>query len=72
VAAVRAVADARGVPAARVALAWVLGRPGVCAPIIGATRTGHIDDAVAALDVDLTGEEVAAMEAPYRSRVPQY
>ena len=72
VAAVRAVADARGVPPARVALAWVLGRPGISAPIIGATRTGHIDDAVAALDIELRAEETAAMEAPYRPRVTRY
>ncbi|GAA4252543.1 aldo/keto reductase [Dactylosporangium darangshiense] len=72
VAAVRAVAAEHGVPPARVALAWLLGRPGVCAPIIGATRTGHIDDAVAALDVTLTGEQAARLEAPYRAREPRY
>jgi len=67
---VAAVAEARGVTRAQVALAWVLGRPGVDAPIIGATKPHHIDDAVAALDVELTADEVAAMEAPYAPRAP--
>ncbi|GAP37412.1 aldo/keto reductase [Piscinibacter sakaiensis] len=63
--AVAAVAAARGVPRAQVALAWVLQTPGVSAPIIGATRPGHLDDAVAALDLVLSAEERAALEAPY-------
>lgn len=62
---VLAVAAARGVPAAQVALAWVAGRPGVTAPIVGATKPQHLDDAVAALDLELTEEEVASLEAPY-------
>jgi aryl-alcohol dehydrogenase-like predicted oxidoreductase len=62
---VLAVAAARGVPPAQVALAWVAGRPGVTAPIVGATRPQHLEDAVAALDLELTAEEVAALEAPY-------
>jgi aryl-alcohol dehydrogenase-like predicted oxidoreductase len=70
VAAVRAVAAARGVPPARVALAWVLGRPAVTAPIVGATRPGQVDDAVAAVDLELTAEETDALEAPYRPRKP--
>ncbi|HJD79990.1 aldo/keto reductase [Kitasatospora aureofaciens] len=68
--AVQAVAGARGVPMARVGLAWVLGNPVVTAPIVGATRPGHLDDAAAALDVHLTGEERAALEAPYTPRLP--
>jgi 1-deoxyxylulose-5-phosphate synthase len=63
---VRAVAGERGVPPAQVALAWLLGRPAVSAPIVGATRLGHLDDAVAAVDLTLTAEEVARLEAPYR------
>jgi len=63
--AVAAVAAARGVPRAQVALAWVLRKPGVDAPIIGATKLGQLDDAVAALSLELTAEEVAALEAPY-------
>jgi aryl-alcohol dehydrogenase-like predicted oxidoreductase len=64
--AVRAVAGERGVPPAQVALAWLLGRPAVSAPIVGATKLGHLDDAVAAVDLTLTAEEVAQLEAPYR------
>ena len=62
---VLAVAATRGVPPAQVALAWVAGRPGVTAPIVGATKPQHLDDAVAALDVDLTADEVASLEASY-------
>jgi 1-deoxyxylulose-5-phosphate synthase len=62
------VADARGAARAHVALAWVLQQPGVSAPIIGATRTAHLDDAVAALDITLTAEEIAALEQPYTAR----
>jgi aryl-alcohol dehydrogenase (NADP+) len=64
--AVAAVAQARGVPRAQVALAWLAGRPGVTAPIVGATKPEHLDDAVSALDLDLTDDEVARLEAPYR------
>jgi len=66
IAAVREVARARGVPMARVALAWLLSRPGVTAPIVGATKLAHLDEAVAALDLTLSPEESAALEAPYR------
>ncbi|MEY9890930.1 aryl-alcohol dehydrogenase-like predicted oxidoreductase [Catenulispora sp. MAP12-49] len=68
--AVEAIAAARSVPPAQVSLAWLLSRPGVTAPIFGATKPHHIDDAVAALAIELTEEEVAAMEAPYRPRGP--
>jgi aryl-alcohol dehydrogenase-like predicted oxidoreductase len=64
--AVRAVAEARGVPMAQVALAWVASRPGVVAPIVGATKVTHVDDAIAALDLVLTDDEVRRLEAPYR------
>jgi len=64
--ATRSVAAARGVPMARVALAWLLARPGVTAPIVGATKPAHLDEALAALDLTLTAEEAAALEAPYR------
>jgi aryl-alcohol dehydrogenase-like predicted oxidoreductase len=63
--ALSAVAESRGVPKARVALAWVLHKPGVTAPIVGATRLQHLDDALAALDLTLTPDEIAALEAPY-------
>jgi 1-deoxyxylulose-5-phosphate synthase len=59
------VAAARGVPPAQVALAWLLSRPGVTAPIIGATRLGHISDAVAAAALILTEEEMRRLEEPY-------
>jgi aryl-alcohol dehydrogenase-like predicted oxidoreductase len=63
---VRAVAGERGVPAAQIALAWLLGKPGVSAPIVGATKTSHLDDAVAAVDLALSEDEVSRLEAPYR------
>jgi 1-deoxyxylulose-5-phosphate synthase len=64
--AVRRAADARGASPARVALAWLLSRPAVAAPIIGATKIQHLEDAVAALDLELSAEEVRQLEAPYR------
>ena len=63
--AVAKVASARGLPRAQVALAWVLAKPGITAPIVGATKPQHLDDAVAALSVKLEPEEIAALEAPY-------
>jgi len=59
------VAAGRGVPAAQVALAWLLSRPGVTAPIVGATRLGHITDALAAAELTLTSDEVRRLEEPY-------
>jgi 1-deoxyxylulose-5-phosphate synthase len=59
------IAAARGVPRAQVALAWVAQKPGVAAPIIGASKMQHLDDAVAALSLALTAEEIANLEAPY-------
>ena len=59
------VAASRGIPAAQVALAWVLGKPFVTSPIIGATKPTHLDDAVAALSIKLTAEEVERLESAY-------
>jgi 1-deoxyxylulose-5-phosphate synthase len=63
---VREVAEERGLPPAQIALAWLLGKPAVTAPIVGATKLRHLDDAIAATDVTLSEEEVARLEAPYR------
>src|SRR5512132_3612841 len=59
------VAAERGVPPAQVALAWMLGKPGVTAPIIGATKLGHLTDALAAEELELTDDEVRRLEEPY-------
>ena len=59
------VAEARGVPRAQVALAWVMHNPVVTAPIVGVTKQHHLDDAVAAVDLQLTAEEIARLEEPY-------
>jgi aryl-alcohol dehydrogenase-like predicted oxidoreductase len=66
--AVAKVAENRGVSRAQVALAWVRRHPAVDAPIIGATKPEHITDAVASLELELTDEEVAMLEAPYTPR----
>jgi aryl-alcohol dehydrogenase-like predicted oxidoreductase len=60
------VAADRGLRPAQVALAWLLARPGVVAPIVGATIPAHLADAIAALEVDLQPREMALLEAPYR------
>jgi aryl-alcohol dehydrogenase-like predicted oxidoreductase len=60
------VAGERGVPPAQVALAWLLQQPGVTAPIVGATKLQHLDDAVAAVELHLQEDEIRALEAPYR------
>jgi aryl-alcohol dehydrogenase-like predicted oxidoreductase len=59
------VAEQRGVSRAQVALAWMLAQPAVTAPIIGATKPHHIDDAVASLDLELSADELAGLEEPY-------
>jgi aryl-alcohol dehydrogenase-like predicted oxidoreductase len=59
------VARNRGVPRAQIALAWLLHKPVVTAPIVGASKLQHLDDAIAALSVKLTAEEITAMEEPY-------
>ncbi|RZM11519.1 MAG: aldo/keto reductase, partial [Sphingomonas sp.] len=63
--AVAAVAAERGVPRAQVALAWVLAKPEVSAPIVGASKPAHLDDAIAALALGLTEAEIARLEAAY-------
>jgi aryl-alcohol dehydrogenase-like predicted oxidoreductase len=63
--AVSRVAARRGVSNAQVALAWVLAQPGVTAPIIGASKLGQLDEAIAAIDLRLSGEEIAELGAPY-------
>jgi len=63
--AVAAVAAARGVSRAQIALAWVLAKPMVSAPIVGASRIEHFDDLLAALSITLTDDEIAQLEAPY-------
>jgi aryl-alcohol dehydrogenase (NADP+) len=63
--AVGRVAERRGVPRAQVALAWVLRNPVITAPIVGATKSSHLTDAIAALDVQLDDAEAAELEQPY-------
>ena len=63
--AVKAVAEARGIPRAQVAMAWVAQKAGVTAPIVGASKLSHLEDAVASLEVHLTADEIARLEAPY-------
>jgi aryl-alcohol dehydrogenase (NADP+) len=60
------VASERGVTRAQVALAWVSRHPAVSAPIIGVTKQSHLDDAIASLDLQLSDDEVARLEEPYR------
>ncbi|ATB34183.1 aldo/keto reductase [Melittangium boletus] len=64
--AVKKVASAKGHSPAEVSLAWLLSKPAVVAPIIGATKMAHLEDALRSLDVRLTPEEVKALEAPYQ------
>lgn len=59
------VASARGVPTAQVALAWLLQKPGVTAPIVGATKIEHLEDALAAEQLELGDDEIARLEEPY-------
>jgi len=59
------IAAARGIPRAQVALAWMLSKQVITAPIVGASKPHHLDDAVAALEVKLTPEEIAGLEEPY-------
>jgi 1-deoxyxylulose-5-phosphate synthase len=67
--AVATIARARNVSRAQVALAWLLQKPGITSPIIGASKPQHLEDAVAALSLKLTAEEVKALEAPYLPHV---
>ena len=59
------IAKRRGVPRATVALAWLLHKPAVTSPIVGVSKPQHLDDAVAALSLKVTTEEMAALEEPY-------
>ena len=70
--AVQEVAEGRGIPMAHVALAWVLSKPVVSAPIVGATKPHHLADAVAALDVRLTEEGIRRLEEPYTPQAPYW
>lgn len=63
---VRELAAERGLPPAQIALAWLLGNPAVTAPVVGATRLAHIEDAIAAVEVRLSEEERGRLAAPYR------
>jgi aryl-alcohol dehydrogenase-like predicted oxidoreductase len=62
---VQELATARGIPMARVALAWMLGKPFITSPIVGATKPQHLEDALAAVTVKLSADEVARLEEPY-------
>ena len=64
--AVKKVAGERGVPAAQISLAWLLSKSAVTAPIVGATKMEHLEDAIASVDRELTEEEIQTLEAPYR------
>jgi aryl-alcohol dehydrogenase-like predicted oxidoreductase len=70
--AVERVAQARGVSMAQVALAWVLNNPAISAPIIGATKPHHLPEAVAALDLHLTVDEIQSLEEPYTPHGPSW
>jgi 1-deoxyxylulose-5-phosphate synthase len=66
--AVATIAGARGVSRAQVALAWLRHNPVVVAPLVGASKPSHLDDAVASLEIELTDDEMAALESPYTPR----
>jgi aryl-alcohol dehydrogenase-like predicted oxidoreductase len=63
------VAEARGVPAAQVALAWMLSKPWITAPIVGASKPGHLDDAIAALSLRLDDDEIKRLEEVYEPHI---
>ena len=68
----QALAEARGVSMAQIALAWVLRNPLVSAPIVGATKPHHLPEAVAALGLELTDQEVEGLEEPYHQSGPSW
>jgi aryl-alcohol dehydrogenase-like predicted oxidoreductase len=70
--AVQQVAGTRGISMAQVALAWVLNNPVVSAPIVGATKSHHLTEAVAAFDLHLTDDEIHALEEPYTPHGPSW
>jgi aryl-alcohol dehydrogenase-like predicted oxidoreductase len=59
------ISEQRGLPRAQIALAWLLSKPGITAPIVGATKSHHLQDAIAALSLRLSPEEIASLEEPY-------
>jgi len=61
-----ALAERRGLKPAQIALAWLLGKPGVTAPIVGASKLSHLDDALGALDIRLDGDEITSLEELYQ------
>jgi aryl-alcohol dehydrogenase (NADP+) len=63
--AVRAVASEKDVSPAQVALAWLLHKPEVTSPIVGATKMKHLEEAIAAVDIELSEEDIARLEEPY-------
>jgi 1-deoxyxylulose-5-phosphate synthase len=63
--AAKAIAEKHGVSSAQIALAWMLHQPGISSPIIGASKLYQLEQAVAAIDIELSDEEIAALEAPY-------
>lgn len=67
---VAAIAKARGVKPTQVGLAWLLSKPVMASPIIGATQLHYLDEAAAATEIALSAEEIASLEAPYEWRVP--
>ena len=69
VAGLESLSRSRGIPMAQLAMAWVLQVPGVTAPIVGASKLGHVEDAIAAIDVKLSPDEVKALEAPYQPKL---
>jgi len=69
--AVAGIAEERGVSRAQIALAWMLRKPAITAPIVGATRPAHLADAVAAVGIDLSDDEMQRLEAPYTARFPE-
>ncbi|MDX2380309.1 MAG: aldo/keto reductase, partial [Acidimicrobiia bacterium] len=68
--ALRMVADGHGRPMAQIALSWVRTRPAVTAPIVGTTKIEQLDDAIASLDIALTDDDIAELQAPYVPRSP--
>jgi aryl-alcohol dehydrogenase (NADP+) len=63
--AAQAVAKDKGVSSAQIALAWLMHNPAVSAPIVGATKMKHLEEAIAAVDVELSDEDIARLEEPY-------
>jgi aryl-alcohol dehydrogenase-like predicted oxidoreductase len=59
------ISEQRGLPRAQIALAWLLSKPGITAPIVGATKSHHLQDAIAALSLRLSPEEIVSLEEPY-------